>query len=202
MLVEINLLPKKEPKNRAFLIFVVMIALFCFAAGTLFYMFEQKMEKRIEQLTAQLDETKALRIAEEQKLSSDQLLGSAQKLEEAVKWAEQYPLETVRILRELIKLLPERGFIMNFSYQEKETIQLTVQFDTNREAAAYVKALSEAPFVTDVKLTSLTIAQQQESDAEQQESKIEEETMPRYIGQFQLKLNEEELRKNEKEGDS
>ncbi|MGX1982494.1 type IV pilus assembly protein PilN [Thermolongibacillus altinsuensis] len=202
MLVEINLLPKKEPKSRLFLILVTVLALFCLVSGAIFYVFMGKMENRIEQLKARLDETKALRIAEEQKMSSDQWFGSAQQLEEAVKWAEQYPLETVRILRELIKLLPERGFIMNFSYQEKETIQLTVQFDTNREAAAYVKALSEAPFVTDVKLTSLTIAQQQESDAEQQESKIEEETMPRYIGQFQLKLNEEELRKSEKEGDS
>ncbi|WP_297989415.1 PilN domain-containing protein [Anoxybacillus sp.] len=187
MLVEINLLPKRERKSRLLPLLLIVAAVLLLVGATTFYFVIQHMEQQISQLKAELDQTKALRIAEEEKQTTRTDGSVGAQLQEAIQWAEQYPLHTVLLLRELIERLPERGFLMNVSYDRDGAIQLTVQFDTPRESAAYLQALKEASFIADVKLTSLTAT----------EGKSEEGTMPRYVGQFSVQLNMEEWKKQQ-----
>lgn len=187
MLVEINLLPKRERKSRLLSLLLIVAAVLLLVGATTFYFVIQHMEQQISQLKTELDQTKALRIAEEEKQSAGTSASVGAQLQEAIRWAEQYPLHTVLLLRELIERLPERGFLMNVSYDRDGAIQLTVQFDTPRESAAYLQALKEASFIADVKLTSLTAT----------EGKSEEGTMPRYVGQFSIQLNMEEWKKQQ-----
>lgn len=187
MLVEINLLPKRERKSRLLPLLLIVAAVLLLVGATTFYFVIQRMEQQIAQIKTELDQTKALRIAEEEKQTEGTDASVAVQLQEAIQWAEQYPLHTVLLLRELIERLPERGFLMNVSYARDGAIQLTVQFDTTRESAAYLQALKEASFIADVKLTSLTAT----------EGKSEEGTMPRYVGQFSVQLNMEEWKKQQ-----
>ncbi|EMT46343.1 PilN domain-containing protein [Anoxybacillus flavithermus] len=187
MLVEINLLPKRERKSRLLPLLLIVAAVLLLVSATTFYFVIQHMEQQISQLKAELDQTKALRIAEEEKQTIGTNASVGAQLQEAIQWAEQYPLHTVPLLHELIERLPERGFLMNVSYDRDGAIQLTVQFDTPRESAAYLQALKEASFIADVKLTSLTAT----------EGKSEEGTMPRYVGQFSVQLNMEEWKKQQ-----
>ncbi|RAK21383.1 type IV pilus assembly protein PilN [Anoxybacillus vitaminiphilus] len=201
MLVEINLLPKKERKNAA-LLFILFITLFFAAIGSaVFYFYMQRAEQKIESLTKQIEQIKTLRITEEQKLANTESLTAVQDLENAVNWAKDYPIKTVLLLKELSKLLPERGFMMNFSYEEAGSIQLTVQFDTSREAAYYLKALSDAEFVAEAYLASLTVEEKKDYISSTNENKTNEmkNVLPRYIGQYQIKVNKEVLKKLEKE---
>ncbi|MGG3938760.1 PilN domain-containing protein [Anoxybacillus kestanbolensis] len=193
MLVEINLLPKRERKSQLIPLLSIVVAMLLIVGATTFYVIVQRMEQQITQLKTELDQTKALRIAEEEKQKTKTNASVGAQLQEAIRWAEQYPVHTVELLHELIERLPERGFLMNVSYARDGVIQLTVQFDTTRESAAYLQALKDASFIADVKLTSLTAT----------EGKTEEEgTMPRYIGQFSVQLNMEEWKKQQQGGET
>lgn len=193
MLVEINLLPKRERKSQLIPLLSIVVAMLLIVGATTFYVIVQRMEQQITQLKTELDQTKALRIAEEEKQKTKTNASVGAQLQEAIRWAEQYPVHTVELLHELIERLPERGFLMNVSYARDGVIQLTVQFDTTRESAAYLQALKDASFIADVKLTSLTAT----------EGMTEEEgTMPRYIGQFSVQLNMEEWKKQQQGGET
>jgi type IV pilus assembly protein PilN len=201
MLVEINLLPKKEPKNAALLFILLIAVVFAGLGSAVFYFYMQKAEQEIESLTKQIEQVKSLRITEEQKLANTQSLVAVQDLENAVNWAKDYPIKTVFLLKQLSNLLPERGFIMNFSYEEAGTIHLTVQFDTSREAAYYLKSLSDAEFVAEAHLASLTVEDKNDHNGTTKENETSEteNVLPRYIGQYQIKVNKDVLKKLEKE---
>jgi type IV pilus assembly protein PilN len=195
MVIDINLLPKKEPKNVVFLVSTVIVLLLAMATAFVFYVSMQKAEIKIHSLTQELKQMRALEAVEQQKLANVQSLQEFQELEKTVKWAEQYPMKTVLLLRKMTKLLPERGFVMSFSYAEDGTVSVTVQFDTSEEAAYYLKSLSDADFVTEVQLKSLTTMEDKS-----REENVEEEknVLPRYLAQYELHVNKNAL-KEEKE---
>jgi type IV pilus assembly protein PilN len=191
MFIDVNLLPKKEPKNVLFLISALIVLVAAIAAGIAFYMSMQKAEAQIEALTQELKQTRALVAAEQQKLENVQAMQEVQELQKTVEWAKQYPMKTVLLLRNMAKLLPERGFIMNFSYAEDGAVSVTVQFDTSEEAAYYLKLLSDAEFVSDVQLRSVTATEQQSSQANAAE---ESNVLPRYLAQYELHVNKSALK--------
>jgi type IV pilus assembly protein PilN len=195
MFVDINLLPKKEPRNVVFLISAAIMLVVVIAGAFVFYVSMQKAEVKIQSLTQELKQTRALQAVEQQKLKNVQSQQEVQELEKTVKWAEQYPMKTVLLLRNMTKLLPERGFIMNFSYAEDGTVNVAVQFDTSEEAAYYLKLLSDADFVTDVQLKSITATGEQSDEKNATEEK---NVLPRYLAQYELHVNKNAL-KEEKE---
>jgi type IV pilus assembly protein PilN len=195
MVIDINLLPKKEPKNVVFLVSTVIVLLLAMATAFVFYVSMQKAEIKIHSLTQELKQMRALEVAEQQKLANVQSLQEVQELEKTVKWAEQYPMKTVLLLRKMTKLLPERGFVMSFSYAEDGTVSVTVQFDTSEEAAYYLKSLSDADFVTEVQLKSLTTMEDKSGEENVEEEK---NVLPRYLAQYELHVNKNAL-KEEKE---
>jgi type IV pilus assembly protein PilN len=195
MVIDINLLPKKEPKNVVFLVSTVIVLLLAMATAFVFYVSMQKAEIKIHSLTQELKQMRALEAVEQQKLANVQSLQEVQELEKTVKWAEQYPMKTVLLLRKMTKLLPERGFVMSFSYAEDGTVSVTVQFDTSEEAAYFLKSLSDADFVTEVQLKSLTTMEDKSGEENVEEEK---NVLPRYLAQYELHVNKNAL-KEEKE---
>lgn len=211
MLVEINLLPKKEPKKISFLLVGILFILLL-AAGGIFFYFQYKTEiEKLENLKANIQNTKELAAAKEQKIAVVESSNSAVELEKMVKWAEEYPIETVSVLRQLISKLPERGFIQSFTYNETGLINLMVQFDTLREASYYLKELSESAWISDAQILSLqtaAVGDEAEATTSGQNQAMEDikgnklnndPFLPRYVGNFEIKLNTAELKKAEGE---
>jgi type IV pilus assembly protein PilN len=187
MLVEINLLPKKETRNFSLVVAIGAILLLFIIGGIYILLSGQSLNNKISSFTQQIQTTEQLIAIEQQKLTDFQSSNSLQELEKAVVWSEDYPIKSVNVLRELTALLPERGFIQNYSYNETGDIQLSVQFDTNREAAYFLKSLLESVWISDAKLNSI-------STVNLQTDTIEPETlfnsyMPRYVGEFTISLN-------------
>nr|WP_309099769.1 hypothetical protein [Fredinandcohnia onubensis] len=156
MLVDINLLPRKEFKNRAkllLLLIILCVAFICF----LFTFFQYKKATSLEaNLENQIATLKEKRAAEEQKYATADHSNNVINLERTVEWAEGYFVETVPILNHLTKLLPERGFVQNFSYTEDGIVSLEVQFDTNTENAHYLALLTESPFIESARLLTVS----------------------------------------------
>ncbi|KYD32817.1 MULTISPECIES: PilN domain-containing protein [Anoxybacillaceae] len=196
MIVEINLLPKKEPKNVVFLFITVIITAIVLIAAAVFYVLIDRAETQIDSLEKELKQTQALQAIEQQKLADMQSVKEIEELDKTVQWAKDYPLKMVPLLRNMTKLLPERGFIMNFSYAEDGTVTVSVQFDTSEQAAYYLKRLSDAKFIADVQLKSLTAVNANEKSDEQ--GTTEEQVVPRYLAQYEMHIRKQALEEKEK----
>lgn len=199
MLVEINLLPKKPPKNVAVpLVLGVMLLLFS-AVGTFGYMQVEEKKEAAQQIAQQLKQVKA----QQAQLQADEPLLQQQEqyesLVQAVEWSQARSIDIVFLLRHFIGLLPERGFFLDFQYAQAETIQLQVQFDTSRQAAYYLKDLLNSPYVEKASILSVqTVKGSEEINSTQNNgtNKIEEmqeSSLPRYVAEYELTLKKGEL---------
>ncbi|AEV20252.1 MULTISPECIES: fimbrial protein [Geobacillus thermoleovorans group] len=190
MIADINLLPRKEPRRAAGAVlaaFAVLLLLLGAGGG---YWLMERANQRLAVLEGELRQVRAEQAAMEAKGKTTEQQQAEQELAKAVEWANRYPLKTVPLLRALAKQLPERGFIMNFSYAGQKTVTMTVQFDAAEEAAYYLDRLEEVHLVKAVKLTGIS--------ASGESGGAEGETIvPRYIAQYEL-----ELQPTGKEGDN
>jgi type IV pilus assembly protein PilN len=194
MLVDINLLPKKERKN--FTLFIILAVLSSvILIGTLYFLIYgnalKKDEKVLKEKILQVNE----KLQQEQdKLITMQETTSLEELKNAVKWAETYPIKAVEVLKHLTSLLPERGFILQYSYNEKGIIHLSVQFDTSREAAQYLQWLTDSEWFDEVSITSLGLSTTSDLTANLNNEMNNTEFIPRYIGEFDISLAREKVK--------
>ncbi|SEM33158.1 type IV pilus assembly protein PilN [Mesobacillus persicus] len=169
MLVEINLLPKKEKKNIK-MIAILLTALFLIVVTGSYLLFQGKNYNReIATLDNQISTTQQIAQLEQAKVMDGQVSNSVAVLESAVVWASEDRLKTVPIIEHVIALLPNRGFIQTISYSEIGSVDMTVQFDTSKEAAYYLKTLIDSEWFADVKLSSVSANQLESEESTNQD---------------------------------
>lgn len=162
MLVEINLLPQKEPKKFNIIYLTSIVAVLVLIGGIYFWQI-QSVKSDLEAVDSQIAVTKKLADKQQQNASQAQVASSAGVLKSAVDWAKNYPIQTVPVMRHLTSLLPERGFIQSFAYTEAGTVTLSVQFDSAREAAYFLDNLKDSKWIADASLNSLTAVESKET---------------------------------------
>ncbi|MED4203182.1 PilN domain-containing protein [Neobacillus mesonae] len=156
MLVDINLLPQKEPKKFAFIITLSSLLVILLIVGS-FYLWKinavkdeiASVDRNISMMTKVVEKTN-------QAAQMNESANSINQLKTAIDWANEYPIQSVQVMRQLTALLPDRGFIQSFGYTEEGAITLTIQFDTAREAAYFLDNLNESKWVQEASLNSLT----------------------------------------------
>ncbi|MCC3356553.1 PilN domain-containing protein [Bacillus sp. REN16] len=228
MLVDINLLPRKEYRNRANLFLVILIVIVALV-GFLFVFLQLNKAHALEKdLNNQLVTVQAARVAAEEEGAVSNNSNSVLQLERTAEWADAYFVETVPILNHLTKLLPERGFVQSFTYSDTGVISFEVQFDTNTEVAHYLALLNESPNFESVKLFTVStsplteevneedVGQGNETNNESNPTNTEgnvtlpnnatktdanDNILPRYYAQFELIINKAAFNTIEKEGD-
>src|SRR5690606_30542328 len=125
MLVDINLLPRKEEKSRSLLMLYIMIGIVLGAGLLSIFYFSSQYEKKIASTEQQITATSQILETAQRQLAEINQSSTFSELETAVKWAEDYPVKTVPLLQTLTSLLPERGFIQTFSFQAPGAISLS-----------------------------------------------------------------------------
>lgn len=210
MLVEINLLPKKPPKNVALpLVLGVMLLLFS-AVGAFGYMQIEEKKEKAQQAAEQLKQVKAQQAQLQANEAILQQQEQYESLVQAVDWSQARSIDVVFLLRHFIGLLPERGFFLDFQYAQSETIQLQVQFDTSRQAAYYLKDLLDSPYVEEAAILSVQAVKssteinndQSDETAAVVSEETEDNRLPRYVAAYELSLKKDELPPVKKEGSS
>ncbi|WP_207368105.1 PilN domain-containing protein [Heyndrickxia coagulans] len=154
MLVEINLLPKKEPKNIALLFWTGILA---GASAIFLIVFFNALHQTKQDLAAvnqQIKQTEALQAAEQAAQKSNADIQDFKKLSSAVKWASDTPVKTVPVLDKLTKLLPQYGYITDFSCGSTGA-NVTVQFDSPDEAVYFLKRLNDSQYFSGAVLDSI-----------------------------------------------
>ncbi|QOR65698.1 fimbrial protein [Cytobacillus suaedae] len=191
MLVDINLLPQRETKKTSKYIIPGIVLLVVLLITILFIVVLNHYQSKIEELNNELVLTKELTAIEQQKIADFESSSSVIELKNAVEWVKNYPTETVPLLERLIGLLPERGFLQALSYSGEGTVSISVQFDTNREVAYYLKSLSESEII---EVATLLDIQTQQLGTEEAEGYL-----PRYIAQFDLTIDKQAIKELQKE---
>lgn len=188
MLAEINLLPRKDRKNQARLIILLVILLSLIIVLTLLGFqlsalnkAEDVAEHKRSILHEQLDAKLEARNQETNKSSEE-------KLQSAVNFAEVTSQDIIPIIVELTEQLPERGYLMNYEQVDPRTINLTVQFDMNRDAAFYLARLKESQSFEQVFLEKITTNSKNIDETGGNTNKLDDKEMPRINAHYYLKV--------------
>jgi Tfp pilus assembly protein PilN len=155
MLVEINLLPEKEPKKYSIFIFAAGLLVLFLLIGCYYYLQISTTKTSIESVDRQISAIKKIEEKNIKKVATIETNNSVSQLKAAVNWAKTYPIETVPVMQQLTSLLPERGFIQSFTYSDSGDIAISVQFDSSSDAAYFLDNLNSAKWIEDASLTSL-----------------------------------------------
>jgi type IV pilus assembly protein PilN len=197
--VEINLLPEKDAKDKKSLYTFIAIGSVAIIVLIGMIIMGSSLQSKNMELENKATKIKNLVEAEQKMLAEYQSSNSVVELQNAVNWAKTYPVKTVPIMRELSALLPERGFITSFHYNEDGDVELKVQFDTSREAAYYLKSLLDSEWIDDARLNELSMITLGSTD--DSDETAENDEIQRYTGTFAVTLNQEKILKDENEKD-
>lgn len=164
MLVDINLLPQKEPKNYNFIITLSCLVLSLLLISGYYLWQINSTKSEVASLNRQIATIQ--KVTRNQEEATDYSTNSVSQLKSAIEWANDYSIQIIPVMRHLTSLLPERGFIQSFGYTEAGTITLTVQFDSAREAAYFLDSLNESKWISEASLSSLAAAAPADSSTE------------------------------------
>lgn len=184
MLVEINLLPKKEHRKSSQLMITAIICMLIVIALSVIHLQSSSYENEMAVVDQKITTLQKLNNAQQEKLAEDHAGNSVIKLQEAVQWAEQYPVQTVPIMQNVISLLPERGFIESFEYSNVDSILVTIQYDAARDAAFYLSSLKQSEWVKEAELMNVVAAEIDEETGLNNDS--EGKTLPRYSAAYKI----------------
>ena len=101
-------------------------------------------------------------------------------------WAEAYQFDTVPLLHDLIRLLPQRGFFQSFDFTGPNLATVLVQFDTKADAAYYFARLEASPSISAISLESVTSAEVSDEEVESSA-----DILPRYVATYALEFVDE-----------
>ncbi|MGG3450854.1 hypothetical protein [Domibacillus aminovorans] len=191
MLIEINLLPQKEKKRLSLFVILLFIALLLMASASAFFVIYTK-NKELDNVERQLSNAVQLRETLEMNAASNRgaTASSAEMLKEAITWADRMKVPVSPIVAHLIERLPERGFFQALSYTSEESLIVTIQFDTSRDAAYYLSELKSSKWVDSAKILTLnTSVEEGEEDA--QAILDDANALPRYVVEYEIVFNTE-----------
>ncbi|WP_174729843.1 hypothetical protein [Mesobacillus harenae] len=205
MLVDINLLPKRDSKHSSSLLLAAFISIVFLSVAGVLYWQGSLYERQLADADKQIEAAQKILAAEQERFSAFETSHSAVELEEAVEWASSYPIPTVPLLRHLTSLLPDRGFIEHFQYTAGGTVRLRVQFDASREGAFYLSTLLDSAMVDDAKLLFLKTQDFNDGTDQSNEGKKEMKNanfIPRYIAEYELLINQAAIVQKNAEDDA
>lgn len=210
MLVEINLLPQKEQKKLGFLVILASLVGLFLLASVFYYVQIKTTKNTIQSIDNQVAMTNKIEAQLQKKQGSSASANSVTRLRTTIDWADKNRIETIPVMRHLTALLPERGFIQTFTYNETGTVTITVQFDTATEAANYLNSLNHSSWIEKASLNSLNSSNNSGSGStsssqtnsttttatvDSNTTSPTEKYLPRYTGQFEIQFNKDSVKK-------
>ncbi|MCM3743481.1 fimbrial assembly protein [Sporosarcina luteola] len=183
MLVDINLLPEKERERSTLLI----AALAVLGAALLFwatlFVLSLSLSKETARAEMQIASLHASQETIRENLQPSSHAGDRELLAATVEWAEANQFDTLPILRELIALLPERGFFVSFEFTAPHESTVVVQFDDKSDAAYYLTRMKSSTVVSSATVESL-VAESLEEDSDL-------ESIPRFVATYRIEYVDE-----------
>lgn len=190
MLVEINLLPKKEAKKFGLSLILAVFLLLFLMIVTFFYLIKISYTNEIQSINKQLVIARGSTALEQKNSNVNESSNAVAQLKKSIEWANGYSFKTIPLLKRLTSLLPERGFIQTFAYDETGIIKLSVQFDSEDETAFFLSRLNGCSWIEQANLLKLAAASTTDSPTSSTTNENDNTAyLPRYLADFELKVN-------------
>jgi type IV pilus assembly protein PilN len=205
MLANINLLPQKE-RRRTSTLLVWMIPIILVCSGISWMAIENHIiQKNIASEQQELALTQKLIQVEENKIKGTASTSSAAELGKLAQGLQTNRYSTVKVLKAFTSYLPERGYFISFQSAQGGDLSMKVQFDSLDQVSGYLYQLKNSSLVQTVTLVSVVTQELAKSQPNTTNGDINlnnlpqdnTHVMPRYIAQFQIKLNLQEVRKDQ-----
>ncbi|WP_051059462.1 hypothetical protein, partial [Bhargavaea cecembensis] len=189
MLVDINLLPERDRERSKAVILSLVILLSAMLFWLTFFIMANRNADEAERLDARTQEMRLAGAEIRSRMQGTETMADREQLELTIGWAESYQFPTAPLLRHLVSLLPVRGFIMDYTYTDPHTADLSVQFDRYEQAAYYLARLKaatpvESAIMNDVSASPLD----EETDEEGNPVDTDDIVVPRYIATYTIEF--------------
>lgn len=193
MLIEINLLPKKTRRSISFIYVPITIVAVLLIAFIIMVVNASQLKSEQAELEQKVERTTELLSVMEG--NDSEFVNSADTLQQYVSWLDSVEFSTVKLLDDLVTRLPERGYFMEYVFDGNETVTITVQFDQMKEVSQYLNELNQSDNVTSASV--LTVQTAQLAEEAEENARI----LPRYVTDYEITINKENLRAEEEETD-
>ncbi|MBG9543558.1 hypothetical protein ABE29_12375 [Cytobacillus firmus] len=187
MQVDINLLPQREKRTKNIYIALGIIVVLFIAAFLFVFLTVEKKNTELLQIEKRITQTNENLEAQQAKLAEYQSSNAAEELKIAIEWAERQPFELVFLMEQITRLLPERGFVIEFELDEENRVKQIVQFDAKSEAAYYLHSLTELPWIDEAIISEAKTADILKDEAA--ELRKQANIQPRYYAEYELRIN-------------
>lgn len=192
MLIDINLLPEKEKERSRLLILAISLLCVSLLIWVVFFVLAGRLSSDTEQLDQQIIAIQQEQAALQGSESSQQAGGTkaaVADLERSVRFLEGQRYETLPLLRDMVALLPERGFFVTFTFTQPHFAEVTVQFDDKQAASYYLTRLLSSEAIVDASIESVTAAQVESAD----ESPMMSSEIPRYQATYLIEFEDSRM---------
>jgi type IV pilus assembly protein PilN len=196
MLIEINLLPRKgEKRGSVSLLFVIIPVATLLIGGGLFSYTYISTGKSLATTKQALTTAQAQVQAQQQQIKKLESSSSANQLKQMIDWAKTNQVSTVKVLATLTALLPEDGYFVNYQFNSG-AVNISIQFTTINDAANYLYQLQNSSSVQSVQMSNITTKVTAKVNSQNTENvDPDEKILPRYLSQYQIKLNLDKVKK-------
>jgi type IV pilus assembly protein PilN len=183
MLVDINLLPEKERERSTLLIAALVILGAAILFWAILFILSLSLSKETARTEAQITSLHASQEAIREDIQPSTHAEDREKLASTVEWAEANRFDTLPLLRELIALLPKRGFFVSFEFTAPHESTVVVQFENKSDAAYYLTRIKSSTVVSSATMESLV--------AESSDEETDLGTLPRFEATYQIEYKDE-----------
>jgi type IV pilus assembly protein PilN len=196
MLIEINLLPRKgEKKGGVFLLFVIIPVVTLLIGGGLFFYTYISTGKSLATTQQALTTAQAQVQTQQQQIKKLESSSSANQLKQMIDWAKTNQVSTVKVLDTLTALLPEDGYFVNYQFNSG-AVNISIQFTTINDVANYLYQLQNSSSVQSVQMSNIATKVTAKVNSQNTENvDPDEKILPRYLAQYQIKLNLDKVKK-------
>ncbi|GKV54423.1 hypothetical protein NCCP2222_03700 [Sporosarcina sp. NCCP-2222] len=206
MLIDINLLPEKEKERSRLLILAISLLGVALLIWVVFFVLAGRLASDTEKLDQQIIAIQQDQAALQGSESSQPAGGTktaVADLEQSIRFLEGHRYETLPLLRDMVALLPERGFFVNFTFTQPHFAEVTVQFDDKQAASYYLTRLLSSEAIVDASIESVTAEHLESADG----SPMMSSEIPRYQATYIIEFNDsrmaemEAVQETEQEGE-
>lgn len=184
---DINLLPKYERESASlfyiFITFLVITIIGYGVIGSYYFTTKSKLAEAETKYTELSDQAETLRI------QVAQLESGGIDLEQSVLFAENYDMPTSYLVEELNDLLPDDGYLVDYTYSNR-VADIVTHFESLNIVAEYTTELLSSEFVTDTKLSTVDSFTLREDEHDDEQFT----TIPRYEAKYTLNINRQHLK--------
>ncbi|MBM7098001.1 hypothetical protein JSY36_19965 [Bacillus sp. H-16] len=208
MPVEINLLPKKEQKDRSLLYVIGGFFLACFLAAAVFAILGSNVEQDIAEAETILTENKIASAEIEQEIHN---LSNADQAQLSL-WIEKLEGKTTpasAVLHEVVTRMPPEGYLVEYDYGFPFDVYIEAAFYEMRDLAYYHQALEESALISQVTLHRIDGEDMTGEDEEEEEETTfftqpaqSEVYLPHYTAAMTITINPDAVRAHGEDAES